>query len=171
MLEHRRKAAPTKRQIEEMLSYCSETGLLYWRVNSRRYKENNPAGKMCERGYVRVSIEGIKYPAHQIIWLLIYGEWPHMDIDHIDGNRSNNSICNLRLATKAQNNANACLRKDNSSGYKGVSYHKSNKRYRAEIRHDGKRKLIGYFKTAQEASDAYCKEAIKLKGEFLCVNR
>lgn len=90
----------------------------------------------------------------------------NIDIDHKDGNGLNNQKNNLRLATRSQNNMNQKKRKDNISGFKGVSWRKDNKKWRTNISVEGKTITIGYFKTALEASKAYIKACIKYHGKF-----
>lgn len=90
------------------------------------------------------------------------GEMP----DHIDGNGLNNRRTNLRLATQAQNNANSKLKSTNTSGYKGIVFLKDENRWRAHISVNGKRIVIGRYKTAEEAHEAYCKAAQEHFGEF-----
>lgn len=87
--------------------------------------------------------------AHRAAWVLHYGKWPDGEIDHINGVRTDNRICNLRDVDKGGNQRNATRRKDNTSGYAGV--YKWKKRYLAHIRIDGKLKVIGRFDTAEEA--------------------
>lgn len=87
-------------------------------------------------------------------------------VDHIDGDKLNNNRRNLRWATTHENGRNAKMRSDNTSGYKGVSYHKSNGKWRSRINDCGKNRHLGYFDTAEEAAAAYRAAAICLHGEF-----
>lgn len=87
-------------------------------------------------------------------------------VDHIDGDPLNNRRSNLRVCTLAQNSHNAKRRKDNTSGYKGVYFDKSKKKWRAHIKLNNKRKMLGMFKTAEEAYERYCAAAKELFGEF-----
>lgn len=88
------------------------------------------------------------------------------EVDHVDTNPLNNRRENLRLATPTQNNANQNRRRDNTSGFKGVSYSKNAKKWMATIQIKGQRKHIGYFATAEQAYEAYCKVAKEYFGEF-----
>lgn len=88
------------------------------------------------------------------------------EVDHRDGNGLNNTRANLRLATHSQNQHNARLRKDNKSGYKGVSWRESRQRFQAAIALGGKQVFLGHFRTAEEAHAAYCKAAEKYHGAF-----
>lgn len=87
-------------------------------------------------------------------------------VDHIDTNTLNNQRENLRLATNAQNQRNKRISASNTTGYKGVSYHEHAKKYRADITVDRKLIYLGYFKTAEEAHEAYKAAAVKYHGEF-----
>lgn len=120
-------------------------------------------------GYIRVRILGKEYRAHRIIWSMFNGEIPEgMLVDHIDGNVSNNTISNLRLVTRQQNNAN-------SSGLqgrdlpKGITLNPSGK-YRARLHHKGITYSLGTFKTVQEASQAYNDKTLELNGEYAKLN-
>ena len=89
-----------------------------------------------------------------------------LQIDHIDGDGLNNRSANLRVATASQNQRNQRKKSNNTSGYKGVSFHKSISRYTARIWHDGRQLHIGSFKTAEEAAAAYAKASELFHGEF-----
>jgi hypothetical protein len=117
------------------------------------------------RGYVCIQIDRKRYYAHRLAWIYIYGAASE-DIDHIDGVRSNNAISNLRLADKTQNSYNTGLMKNNTSGYKGVSYVAARGKYQVGICIQGVQKHLGYYSTAEEASAAYQKAAKELHGEF-----
>lgn len=86
--------------------------------------------------------------------------------DHIDGNGLNNRRGNLRSCTKTQNMHNAKGKSNSKTGLKGVCYHSRDNLFNARIRVDGKRKSLGYFKTAEEAHAAYCKAALMYQGDF-----
>lgn len=143
----------TYEKVIEILRYEPENGVLERKLKSGRWKTcgNKP---IC-RGYGHVGIGGKLYLAHQLIWLLTYGEWPENDIDHRDRNPMNNKIENLRVVTRQENQHNHGLRRDNSSGYIGVSFNKQRNKYHAQIALNGKRIFLGYYPTAEEAFTAY----------------
>lgn len=91
---------------------------------------------------------------------------PGEEVDHIDGNGMNNARSNLRVVTSSQNKMNTRLRSNNTSGYKGVTWHKASNAWRAQIRVNGKYIRLGLFKDAEDASDAYKKAALKHFGEY-----
>ena len=154
-------------EIQQLLDYNPDTGIFAWRVtrNNRTAKENKIAGSTYS-GYVRIQINGRHYRAHRIAWLLTYGHWPNNQIDHIDGDRSNNRISNLREATNSQNSQNRKLSIANTSGYKGVYWHAQTSKWQARIMINGRGKHLGLFDSAKEAHAAYCIAADRLYGEF-----
>jgi hypothetical protein len=120
--------------------------------------------------YSDIWLNGKHYAAHRLAWFYCFKEWPEYYLDHIDGNKSNNAIDNLREATGSQNKYNIKIRKDNSVGYKGVSLDKRCGRYRAYININGKQKSLGYYATPEEASEAYNRAAKELHGAFFNEN-
>jgi hypothetical protein len=105
--------------------------------------------------------------AHHLVWYFAYGEWPLMQIDHIDCNRSNNSIANLRLATKIQNMQNKKNKNSQRLLPRGVNKAYKNN-YFASIVAANRRIYLGYFKTAEEAGKAYKDASLKFHKEFSC---
>lgn len=147
----------TQETLKSILEYDPETGA--FRINDGR--TDRP---MSSLGYRRVRFGGCSYYAHRLAWLYVHGEWPIGIIDHIDGNRENNAISNLRLATRALNTLNRKRSKHNKVGYKGVSAR--NKKFRARICRDGKVTDLGLFDKPEEAHAAYVAAAERLFGEF-----
>jgi hypothetical protein len=113
-----------------------------------------------------MGIDGLNQYAHRLAWLWMIGEWPAEEIDHIDGNPLNNRWKNLRLATRGENQFNRGADYTNTSGYKGVTYHKQCRKWVARIGHKRKSYHLGLFETAKTAHAAYCEAAIRLHGEF-----
>ncbi|WPZ30789.1 HNH endonuclease [Sulfitobacter sp. OXR-159] len=104
--------------------------------------------------------------AHRVIWAIVHDQWPDSEIDHIDRDRQNNRICNLRLATRSENAANQCMRSNNRSGFKGVTWSKVAKKWTAEISFNNKRNYLGLFETKEEAALAYKNASERLHKEF-----
>lgn len=124
----------TQEQLKLILNYDPETGEFNWLVKPRnRASIGGVAGHLRKNGYREISIKGKKYYAHRLAWLYMTGSWPKEHIDHINGNPSDNRFCNLREATRSQNMHNQGVCSNNTSGYKGVCWHKSNQKWEACI--------------------------------------
>ena len=153
----------------KILDYNSETGEFIWKIQlSGKGKVGTLAGTILPAGYRQIKIDTIAFLAHRLAWFYVYGIWPKQ-LDHSDGDRDNNSIRNLRLATPQQNSANKKLQINNSSGFKGVRIRPNkagNMRWRAVIETKGKNITIGTFATGEEASAAYLEIAKNYHGEF-----
>lgn len=142
----------TQARVLEMFDY--REGELWWKVRpSNRADMSKPAGVICKRnGYRRVQLDHVNYRAHRLIWFYIHGEFPENQIDHINGNRSDNHIENLRDVTSRENNMNQKKYVNNNSGTTGVCWQKQKEKWYAFINIDGKRKHLGYFTNKDEAS-------------------
>ena len=151
-----------KQELHKIFEY--KDGQLYWKESRGNVAKGYKAGCLNARGYTEIWINKKLHKMHRIIFMMHYGYIPKM-IDHIDGNPKNNCIENLRQATYNQNNHNAKIRKDNSTGCKNVSWHKIAKKWGVSIMFNKKTKHIGYFDdleladlVAQEARNKYHKE-------------
>lgn len=116
-----------------------------------------PAAHRKKDGYLWLWVDGKKYKAHRIIWMMVHGnlpEYPEYCIDHINGNRSDNRISNLRETTLLENSKNYGRRIDNSSGVAGVHWHSRDMKWVARIRHDGKQITLGSFINISDAAEA-----------------
>jgi len=156
---------PSFSNVSNILRYNRKTGEFHWRVSVGRAVAGRPAGFIRKDGYVKIKINGKAHGAHQLAWLLCYGEWPKHRIDHKDNVQSHNWIDNLRYASHSQNMANRKRHINNTTGFKGV-HQKPNGRYRTSVCKNNKRIWLGTFETAKEAHDAYCAAAVELHGEF-----
>lgn len=149
----------TQQRLKELLSYDPETGL-FINLTQRRpqAKIGSVAGCKNNNGYIRIMIDGKLYQSHRIAWLYVYGELPENDLDHINEIKDDNRICNLRLDTNQENPHNISRPQvNNTSGFRGVSWHKWNKKWVARIKLNGKTQHLGFFDTAKEAHEAYLK--------------
>ena len=127
-------------------------------------------GSLKEDGYVSVSILNHSFKEHRVIFLMMYGYLPEY-LDHVNQNKSDNRIENLRECTTSQNMANVGKFKRNSSSiFKGVSFHKTENKWISHICFRGKLIHLGYFEIEEEAARAYDKKAIELHGDFACTN-
>lgn len=148
------KVLPTYEELFQVFDYCTETGLISRKIKTAiSTKVGDIAGHINAQGYVIVKYKTQAYKAHRLAWLLYYKQWPEHDVDHIDGNKSNNSIKNLRDVPRSINALNTKPISSNKSGYRGVSLH--NGKWRARIMINGKSTIIGTFNTPEEASEAY----------------
>jgi hypothetical protein len=150
---------PPRKELREVFRYNEKTGKLYWRVSPSR---NVQAGTECgciysSTGYRILNYNGRKYGAHRIIWMLVTGEDPEsLFIDHINRDKTDNRIENLRLSTNAENLCNKPT--------KGAYLFRN--KWRAQIHLKGKTKYLGSYATEAEAVEAYQKAAKELKGDF-----
>lgn len=146
-------------RLREILHYDPESGELRWLI-SPRYRVNIGAlaGVLNSRGYRVIKIGGRMYVAHRLAFLWMEGRWPMEEIDHANGDKTDNRWSNLREARQLQNTANARTSIRNTSGYKGVSMDRSKprqKKWRATIEVDGRTISLGYFDTPERAFIAY----------------
>ena len=157
----------TQERLKELFSYDPEAGDFVRLVG--RPGPNARAGDVagCDngQGYVRIYVDGHGYKAHRLAWLYVHGEWPK-HIDHVNGDRADNRIDNLRSVNQQQNNMNLPVYKNNTSGLRGVSFYKRTGRWKAQIQASGKKIGLGYFDTPDEAHAAYVSAAEELHGEF-----
>ena len=145
-------SALTAEYLRSILDYDQETGIFTWKVStSRRVKTGDVAGSQNGDGYLRIRLHNRLFLAHRLAWLYHFGEWPEDQIDHINRNRSDNRIYNLREVTNKQNQQNAGKRSDNKSGHPGVSWYKPYSKWRAQIMHNQKQIHLGYFSILEEA--------------------
>jgi hypothetical protein len=157
------KADVTAEQVRELFDYSAETGQLLWRnpKPNRYVKAGDVAGTPDRYGYVVINLKGKLHRAHRLVWFREFGVWPSGDIDHIDGNRSNNRLSNLRDVTRTVNlqNRRSALAK---SGLLGAYFHASSGLWCSRIRVNGREHSLGYHKTPEEAHAAYLAAKRKL---------
>ncbi len=173
----------TPEQVRCLLDYDPATGILTWRLRpirpgfERQDKGWNtrfagkPAGRLGKHGHFYVGIayrrlyETRNFSSHRLAWVHYYGEWPTCDIDHKNRDPADNRIDNLRLTTQTQNLGNARMRKDNTSGVRGVYRHKSGKWY-AFITRDKRVTYLGSFVRKEDAIACRQRAALEVFGEF-----
>lgn len=153
-------------RVNALLRYDPETGKLFWKVPRGRMPSGVVAGRLSNKGYIQIGIDNKRYSAHRLAWLLFYGVWPKQLIDHINLNRSDNRISNLREATNSENQHNRTYQRGNTSGFKGVTRRKGDGKWIAYIGLKGVRHHIGCFNSAIEAHKAYVKAAKEKHGSF-----
>lgn len=178
----------TSKMLHECFSYDPDTGVLTWRrrpqrhfLNDKGYKVTNsrmagrPAGS-CRVStdredlfYVTVGVFNRLALAHRIVWSMVYGmdlDSVPKTIDHIDARGENNRLNNLRVATLEQNSQNQRIGSGNTTGFKGVIWHKATGKFMAQIGADHKHYYLGCFDDPEMAHEAYKAAAARLHGEF-----
>jgi hypothetical protein len=156
----------TAQDARDRLDYDPATGILRWKIDAAiNAFAGSVAGSVDRKGYIVTSIQNRRYYAHRLAWLIMTGEMPPDDIDHIDGNPGNNAWTNLRLASKRENNRNVKARASNKLGVKGVR-RRYKDRFVADICVNGRTIYLGSFATIEEASAAYQKAAREHFGDF-----
>lgn len=152
--------------LRRILHYDPATGAFTWaEKTANKVVVGAVAGCTNRAGYIVIGINGKLYYAHQLAWLYQTGEWVER-IDHRDGDRSNNRWGNLRPATPQQNALNSRRAASNTSGFKGVSWHKGAGRWSAYIILDGKKRHLGLHDRAEDAHAAYLAAATAVQPEF-----
>jgi hypothetical protein len=143
--------------LSERLQYDPQTGALTWRLRPNgRVAANTQAGCIASTGYRVIRIDGRQWKAHRLVWLIVHGEEPAGDLDHVDGNRLNNRIENLREASDLDNAQNRRRANCNSAtGLLGVSAPARRPVFHAVIRAAGKKIHIGTYQSADQAHTAY----------------
>jgi hypothetical protein len=155
----------TIEELKTALLYNPDTGEFVWK-SARPGVVRSIAGYKMKNGYVTICLDQKQYYAHRLAWLYVNGSWPTLMLDHINGDRADNRIANLRLANQTEQNANSKIRKDNSSGIRGVYFAKDIKRWRAQINVRSKWIHLGSFADFEQAKDAYEEAAFRYFGEF-----
>lgn len=151
-------------KLVEIMHYSPDTG-----VFTRRKKVNQmpvAAGSTDKQGYRRIHLLGKVYRSHRLAWFYAYGEWPDAEIDHINGDRSDNRIANLRPCTHQQNNHNQPMRRNNRSGVKGVSWDRRLRKWRAQACLNYQIHCVGLFDDLDEAAIAVRAKREELHGSF-----
>ena len=131
-------------RLKELFKYDSLTGILSRRINKAMAKAGDHVGSISNDGYLEASVDCKLYKVHRLIWLYVNGEMPNI-IDHINRNRLDNSILNLRNVDRLSNQRNSKIPKTNTSGFPGVSWCKANKNWRVQLSVNNKSKAIGRF--------------------------
>ena len=152
-----RGAGASITELKNALSYSPETGEFRWKINRVKKRIGSVAGAISGGGYRYIRCSGKSFSAHRLAWLFVNGEWPSAEIDHVDGNKDNNRLSNLRVATRSQNECNKPHR----------GYYKTRRgTFHASIKLNGERHYLGEFWSAREARAAYEMAANRLHGEF-----
>lgn len=144
----------TQDRLKELLHYDPETGVFIRKSARGRALKGSRAGSSDDRGYTQVTLDRELHYAHRLAFLYMLGALPPNDVDHINGDKSDNRWGNLRPATRSQNLANTRRRSDNTSGHRGVTYDKRYDKWHARGVLLGKSMSLGYFEKIEDAAEA-----------------
>lgn len=160
----------TAEQARELLEYSAETGIMTWKkgfvTTTKPSRIGKVAGYKMKIGYRTIPVAGERYYAHRLAWLLHYGEWPSGEVDHINGVKDDNRLCNLRMATGPQNKANRPKQRNNTSGRKGVHWHKKARKWMVSVQVNGKQIYGGLFSDLEIAHAEYVRMSTLYYGDF-----
>jgi hypothetical protein len=158
----------TAEKVKSLLHYDPNTGDFTWLCDPHTgpRRKGSIAGVIGNFGYRLIKISQKRYLAHRLAWLMVHGSWPEFDVDHINGDRGDNRIENLRAATRAENCANRRLESFGVSGAKGVFWNKKLEKWQVGLKKGKLRKHVGLFSDLNEAKAAYVREAEKFFGQF-----
>ena len=145
----------TQSAVIESLHYDATTGDFFWlNAPSRRLHAGSKAGYVDSRGYVVIKLAGKYRYAHRLAWLVVNGVEPECQIDHIDRDKSNNRICNLRLATASQNGQNKPIFNNNKVGVPNICWLPRKDMWQVYVRVNSKSTYVGCYKTLLDAAAA-----------------
>jgi hypothetical protein len=152
----------------DVLCYEPTIGLFTWKglIGKKQHLNGSVAGTKHSAGYLNITVNHKQYLAHRLAWFYVHKKWPDGNIDHMDCNKKNNRISNLRVANQSQNGANQNIKKNNKTGLKGVGFRKDINKWRARIMVNRKEITLGVFDTPEAASLAYKTAAKQYFGEF-----
>lgn len=175
-----KRQLPSPEVLRQLIRYEPETGKLFWKERDRAFFPSDWSWTVWNKrfprkpaftaktghGYRHGSVIGFTFSAHRAAWALHYGEWPQGQIDHINNDRADNRIKNLRVVTNSQNHMNKPISSANKSGFKGVDWSGKDQTWRARIKVMGVQHHLGHFPDRQSAAAAYAAAAKKLHGEY-----
>jgi len=158
------KPLPSQEELHALFEY--KDGKLFWKVKrGGGVKPGDEAEYINNRGYKVVRINKAPYLQHRLIWVM-HGNEPVDFLDHIDGDKLNNRIENLRPATVSENKWNTKVPITNTSGIKGVCWNKNQMRWNGHVRFKGKQHHVGSFENKEECAKAVKEFREKLHGDF-----
>lgn len=162
----------TAEYLRERLDYNPETGIFVWKAHpnfptTQVRLVGTRAGSVNNEGYRQIRVNGGRWEEHRLAWLYIHGEMPdNLCIDHINMDRGDNRISNLRLATNGENNQNRAPQSNNKLGVKNVSAQTISGNFAVSFHLKGERLYFGTYKTLEEAAAVANRERKRLHGEF-----
>lgn len=142
----------TQKRLKKLFHYTPETGIFTRLLcTANCTKIGDVAGSLTVEGYLTIYIDGKANKSHRLAWLYVHGKFPPLEIDHINGVKSDNRMCNLRSVTHSKNGRNQKLRASNTSGVMGVCWYKGRAKWQAVINVNKKRRNLGYFDFKDDA--------------------
>lgn len=162
------KPLPPLEELKEFLDYNPDTGIFTWKKQISNLKVGQVAGVKQSKGYIQIRFKGGNYLAHRLAYYMYHGVDPlEKFIDHIDGDKTNNKIKNLRIANNSQNGTNrVSLAINNTSGVTGVVWNKRKKKWMARVTINRFQKHLGIFANKEDAIKSRREAEIKYYGDF-----
>lgn len=152
--------------LKHRLLYNPETGVFTRKCLMVGSSMGSVCGSLKPSGYVVVRVDGEYYRAHRLAWFYQYGKWPTGDVDHINRNRSDNRIENLRESDRSENLCNSSVRSDNTSGVKGVHFNRTNRTYTVRVQKNGACFEKHGIKTLEHAASIAKSARLSMHGAF-----
>ena len=153
-----KEALITQELLKKKLHYDKDTGIFTWtdsKLNSTKTRGKQAGNANKPNGYRRIAIKldgkNRFFTEHRLAWLYVYGKFPELSLDHINHDKLDNRISNLREVTHRENSRNKSINKNNTSGYSGVSFNKKAGKYEARVQANGRLMFLGYFEKAEDA--------------------
>ncbi len=151
LLQHKKEKLLTQSKLKEILNYDKHTGIFTRTINGEEKSIGHKDSKEYFQISIRIDDKRMKYPMHRLAWLYEYGAWPKNQLDHINHDRSDNRILNLREVNNHMNHKNKTIYSSNKSGIPGVSFINASKKWRATIKMHGKQIHLGCYKDKNKA--------------------
>ena len=154
----------TQARLKELLHYDPSTGVFTRKIGISSARKGSVAGSKGTYGYLKITIDYMRYQAHCLVFLYMTGKLPEHHVDHKNHITDDNKWKNLREATRKENGMNRTLNANNTSGFCGVSWNKPSKRWQSKIKIDGKDYSLGIYKTHYAA--CYARHAANIRHGF-----
>lgn len=158
----------TQAELKLRLHYDPETGFFTYLTCRKSTRIGERAGRAQVKGYRIITLNKKTYLEHRLAWFYVYGEFPYPQLDHANGVRDDNRLCNLRIATERENQFNRKISSRNKTGFKGVHFNKKLGKWGVCASLDGVRNNLGTFCTPELAAQAYLAFAREHHGDFFC---
>jgi hypothetical protein len=155
LTRNQRAELPTRDDVVSLFNYNPLTGVFIRKSSKNKRWAGTVAGGLDAKGYLNIHIMGKRYKAHRLAWLIVYGEWPKDDVDHINHVKTDNRIQNLRACTRSENMQNLFARSSREQSELGISFCKCTGRWRAKIQINRKQIHLGRYSSREAAREAY----------------